>query len=184
MDALFSADGACTNAGNAAAGAGLAKALAGVAGDARAQALHFRAFLMNPCLVRAAAHPPHIASSLCLALVPLPPCWVPLQRGKGEATAGELRPGRSPPPTSSAFLALPSLAPPQDFNPLFSGNGMTYTGFGGMLAPLGSEYISSAFEVSEADRASIAQIPFCITGTNGGKPSDAGVCELPAAASA
>lgn len=40
----------------------------------------------------------------------------------------------------------------------------------------------SVFEVAESDRKDTVQIPFCISGTNGGKPNDAGVCELPAAA--
>ncbi|KAL4419584.1 hypothetical protein ABPG77_004833 [Micractinium sp. CCAP 211/92] len=68
-------------------------------------------------------------------------------------------------------------------NSLFSGDGYTYTGFGGTLSPLGTEFITSPLTVGAAtlnDNTKMVQIPFCISGTNGGRPNAGGTCDLPA----
>ncbi|KAL4457341.1 hypothetical protein ABPG75_012206 [Micractinium tetrahymenae] len=68
-------------------------------------------------------------------------------------------------------------------NSLFSGDRYTYTGFGGTLSPLGTEFITSPLSVSPAmlaDTTKVVQIPFCISGTNGGQPNAGGTCDLPA----
>ena len=54
-------------------------------------------------------------------------------------------------------------------------------GFNGLLSPLGSELITSPFDVAAASKepGSHAAIAFCISGTNGGKPNAEGVCTLP-----
>lgn len=51
---------------------------------------------------------------------------------------------------------------------------MTFTGEGGMLSPLGTEYITSPY-LPPAPRVGI-QVAFCITG---GRPNAGGRCELP-----
>ncbi|KAL4444284.1 hypothetical protein ABPG75_012021 [Micractinium tetrahymenae] len=122
QDALNATQGlfpvrSCTFDQNAAAGRGLAQLLREAQGDARKQALLFRAFLIQYC--------------------------------------------------------------PGNFNTIFSGNGFTYTGVSGMLSPLGTEFISSPLLVSAWPDGEHAAIPFCISGTNGGRPTSDGVCEMP-----
>ncbi|PSC74537.1 protocadherin-related 15 [Micractinium conductrix] len=65
-----------------------------------------------------------------------------------------------------------------DSNSIWSGDGYTYTGTDGTLAPLGTEFLVSPFNVSWSEGA-IASIPFCISATNEGRPNADGVCELP-----
>ena len=55
---------------------------------------------------------------------------------------------------------------------------IAHTGFNGLLSPLGSELITSPFDVAK-EPGSHAAIPFCISGTNGGKPNAEGMCTLP-----
>lgn len=69
-----------------------------------------------------------------------------------------------------------------NFNPLFSGNGYTYTGTGGLLAGLSSELIVSPFLVDLLPSKSYVSIPFCVNGLNGGQPTSSGpngTCPLP-----
>ena len=66
------------------------------------------------------------------------------------------------------------------FNPLFSGDGFTVTGFGGLLAPTSSEWISSPFYQENISQKFKAAIPFCINGQNGGMPNADGSCALTA----
>lgn len=71
-------------------------------------------------------------------------------------------------------LHLPLLC---SHNTLFSGDGYTFTGTGGILSPLGREYIFAPFNVTWRPDE-IASIPVCISARNGGKPV-AGLCPLP-----
>ena len=64
------------------------------------------------------------------------------------------------------------------FNPLFTGDGLTATGFGGLFSPTSSEYIVSPFYQEEIPSKSKAAIPFCINGQNGGMPNPDGSCAL------
>jgi hypothetical protein len=64
------------------------------------------------------------------------------------------------------------------FNPLFSGDGFTVTGFGGLLSPTSSEFIVSPFFHDDVPQSSKATIPFCINGQNGGKPNPDGSCAI------
>lgn len=69
-----------------------------------------------------------------------------------------------------------------NFNPLFSGNGFTYTGTGGLLSGLSSELIVSPFLIELMPRQSYVSIPFCVNGLNGGQPLPSGpngTCPLP-----
>ena len=65
------------------------------------------------------------------------------------------------------------------FSNLFSGNGFTYTGDSGLLAPTATEYIASPFNVSELPSDAKVDIYFCINGLNGGKPDANGTCQIP-----
>lgn len=64
---------------------------------------------------------------------------------------------------------------------LFSGDGITYSSFGGLLTPLGTEYVSSPFVVGALQPADVATVALCISGTNNGRPAAAGSCLLPQA---
>jgi len=66
-----------------------------------------------------------------------------------------------------------------DFNPLFSGNGFTYTGLGGLLTPAGTEYIVSPFNISSLGENEYSKIYFCINGLNEGRPDENGRCPIP-----
>lgn len=66
---------------------------------------------------------------------------------------------------------------PGGMNALFTGDGYTFTGTGGTLAPLGRELIFSPFEITWKP-SDAASIPICISALNGGKPVD-GKCPLP-----
>lgn len=68
-------------------------------------------------------------------------------------------------------------ARPRSYNPLFSGDGYTFTGTGGTLAPLGREMVVGPFEVTWRPNE-IVSIPVCISARNGGRPNAAGVCSL------
>jgi hypothetical protein len=48
-----------------------------------------------------------------------------------------------------------------------------------MLAPLGTEFITSGFLTASWGPEEAAAIPLCISGTNGGLPTTDGVCEMP-----
>jgi hypothetical protein len=48
-----------------------------------------------------------------------------------------------------------------------------------MLAPLGTEFITSGFLTATWGPEDAAAIPLCISGTNGGQPTSDGVCEMP-----
>lgn len=67
------------------------------------------------------------------------------------------------------FVLQPCIA---DMNPIFSGNGFTYTGFGGLLAPTSPEVITGSLDLGKLD---YSVIQFCINGA--GKPVD-GACVL------
>jgi hypothetical protein len=64
-------------------------------------------------------------------------------------------------------------------NALFSGNGFTYTGLGGLLTPTATEYIVSPFNVSSLAKNESSNIYFCINGLNGGRPDNNGECPIP-----
>jgi hypothetical protein len=65
---------------------------------------------------------------------------------------------------------------------LFSGDGMTYSSLGGLLTPLGTEYISSPFYMGALQPSGVASIALCLSGSGGGRPSKAGACPLPQSA--
>ena len=65
---------------------------------------------------------------------------------------------------------------PGAFNTLFAGNGITFTGTGGLLSPTSSEYIASPFNMSSLPESAKASISFCVNGLNGGKPTADGIC--------
>lgn len=65
------------------------------------------------------------------------------------------------------------------FNTLFAGNGLTYTGFGGLLSAEGTEYITSPFDVNAVPSSKKVAIPFCVNGLNGGRPDGNGRCPAP-----
>ena len=60
------------------------------------------------------------------------------------------------------------------FNALFSGNGFTYSGNGGLLTGQSSEYIISPFDANDIPGDGKAFIPFCVNGLNGGMPQGDG----------
>lgn len=64
------------------------------------------------------------------------------------------------------------------FNPLFTGDGFTATGFGGLFSPTSSEYIVSPFYQENVPEKAKAAIPFCINGQNNGRPNPDGSCVL------
>lgn len=68
------------------------------------------------------------------------------------------------------------------FNTLFAGDGYTWTGLRSILAPLGTEFITSGFNNTVLQGSSeVAHIPFCLSGDNGGRPNGKGMCNLPTA---
>lgn len=88
---------------------------------------------------------------------------------------------RHPPP--------PAHPPPPCAHPgVSSGDGMTYSGAGGVLVPLGTESISSPFLSPDAawegpqGSTDFAAITLCVSGANGGRPAADGTCALPLAA--
>lgn len=68
-----------------------------------------------------------------------------------------------------------------EFNTLFSGNGFTYTGLGGLLSATASEFIVSPFNASQLGPGARASVGFCINGLNGGQPNAQGLCPAPPA---
>lgn len=57
-----------------------------------------------------------------------------------------------------------------DFNPLFTGNGFTATGFNGLFAPTATEFVTSPIQWARLPSAAKATVYLCINGKDGGEP--------------
>lgn len=64
-----------------------------------------------------------------------------------------------------------------NLNELFTGNGFTATGVGGVIMPTSTEVIISPFNTALLPPGKgIDSVAFCLNGANGGLPSAAGTC--------
>jgi hypothetical protein len=95
-----------------------------------------------------------------------------------KSLVSDLATATTPEEEAIIFRAWASQSCSGAFNPLFSGDGFTVTGFGGLSSPTSSEYIVSPFYQENVRARDKAAIPFCINGQNGGKPNADGSCAL------
>ena len=64
-----------------------------------------------------------------------------------------------------------------NFNTLFSGNGFTATGVGGVFMPTSTEYLFTPFNATLIPPGKgFDSVAFCLNGVNGGLPSATGTC--------
>jgi hypothetical protein len=80
--------------------------------------------------------------------------------------------GGDPAAQAVAVRAFAVLGCSGNFNPLFTGNGYTATGFGGLFSPTVSEFITSPFDWDKLPSSAIRVIDMCVNGKNGGRPVD------------